>query len=349
MPTFAFAQSDARNPQYVGFRAHSGMIWAHSPDLIPQSYSRPSIYQVEWSRVALSERAWENCHCYSKFGVAFQYIDFHNPEVLGRGYALVTFTEPFLSFRRRLYVTMRAGLGPVYLDQVYNAQTNPENLFFSAPISFVVALNASLNFRVTDQWHLNATGHYNHISNGGVKLPNKGINYPTLGVGIDYILRPATLTPRTKSQDFDRDIQPYIGTFFSPRKTRADQSEMAYQGWMIGLQAGAMKHIGTFSAVGLGVELSHDGSLAKRRADFPESTGPVIVSAMAQYYLTFGRFYFSPQLGYYVHRDAVDGSTFFQRWALLYTTGSDWYVGTSIKAHGHVAEHLDVQIGKWIR
>jgi hypothetical protein len=349
MPVFTKAQSIAPNPQYVGLRAHNGIIWAHSPDLIPQSYSQPNIYQVEWSRMALSDRAWENCHCYSKFGVAFQYVNFNNPNVLGSGYALMAFTEPFLTYQRRLYITMRAGIGPVFLDQVYDAQTNPENLFFSAPISFVLALNASLNFRLTEQWHLSATGHYNHISNGGVKLPNKGINYPTFGLGIDYVLRPVTLSPRTKTQDYDREIQPYIGTFFSPRKTRADQSEKAYEGWMIGVQTGAVKPIGSFSAVGLGMELSHDGSLANRQVDFPESTAPVIASVMVQYYLTFGQFSFSPQLGYYVYRDAVEGNAFFQRWALVYTTGSEWYVGTSLKAHGHVAEHIDVHVGKWIK
>ena len=45
---------------------------------------------------------------------------------------------------------------------------------------------------------LTASGNYNHISNGGLKQPNKGINYPTLALGLDYIPNPILIQNREK-------------------------------------------------------------------------------------------------------------------------------------------------------
>lgn len=336
------------NPQFWGLKMHGGSIWAHSPDLVPQAYSHPFIAQLEWSRIALSDNAWDNCNCYSKLGVSFQYINFNNPKVLGNGYALVGFTEPFITYQNRLYFTLRAGLGPIFLDNVYDAQSNPENLFFSAPVSFVLLLNLAANYQLSPNWHLNATMHYNHISNGGVRLPNKGINYPTIGLGVDYVFRPVTLTSRPKDRDFERGWNPYVGTFFSPRTAKSDETDKGYEGWMVGLNAGAVKQVGPFNGVGLGVELSHDWSLANRLKEAPVADGPVIGSVMLLHYLMFGKFSFSQQMGIYAYRDYPSSSDFFQRYLLSYNTSGGWIFGTSLKAHGHVAEHIDVHIGRWL-
>ena len=47
-----------------------------------------------------------------------------------------------------------------------------------------------MNLKLNERTNLHLAGFYNHISNGGIKNPNKGINFPTLSLGADFNLRP---------------------------------------------------------------------------------------------------------------------------------------------------------------
>jgi len=90
-------------------------------------------------------------------------------------------------------------MGLSYLDNVYDERSNPENLFFSSEISGILLLNLTYNYLIKEQYQLNFSINYNHISNAGLKMPNKGMNFPTVSLGMDYILRPVILKPQEKS------------------------------------------------------------------------------------------------------------------------------------------------------
>ncbi|MEM9300215.1 MAG: acyloxyacyl hydrolase, partial [Bacteroidota bacterium] len=62
--------------------------------------------------------------------------------------------------------------------------------------------------------------------------------------------------------------------------------------------------------------------------------------------LVFGKFTFNQQMGYYLYRPyPTENSDFFQRYELLYLIGKRYQIGTSLKAHGHVADNLDLRFG----
>ena len=84
----------------------------------------------------------------------------------------------------------RTTAGLAYLTRVYNAGTNPRNTFFGSPINGLLALSVSVHYRFTNRLYLSATAAYNHISNGGTRQPNRGMNFPTAGLGITYVVDP---------------------------------------------------------------------------------------------------------------------------------------------------------------
>ena len=67
-----------------------------------------------------------------------------NPEVLGRVISLTPFVEPMIRAQDRLHGSVRLGVGFAWLNKVYDAETNPANLFFSTRLSFTGLVGANL-------------------------------------------------------------------------------------------------------------------------------------------------------------------------------------------------------------
>ncbi|MCU0402555.1 MAG: acyloxyacyl hydrolase, partial [Algoriphagus sp.] len=61
----------------------------------------------------------------------------------------------------------------------------------------------------------------------------------------------------------------------------------------------------------------------------------------------FGRFDFSQRLGKYLHKPEGyrESEAFYQRYQLSYRVGKHLSLGAGLKAHGHVAEYLDLRMG----
>lgn len=340
------AQEKNVNPTYLGGKFHKGFIWAHTSKLEDVSDSAPWGFELSWSRVNTSKNAWDNCNCYSKVGLSFNYINFQNPDVLGSSYNLIAFAEPFLNLNDKLYYTIRAGIGVSYLTKVFDEETNPENLFFSSPISFIVLTNFTINYKVAPQWVVNLSGQYSHISNGGIKKPNKGMNFPTVSLGADYIINPVDLMAREKVQREKGNLQ-FYGRFFTTRPdVPATDNLPVSRDWLFGLAAGAQMAVANFHGINLGVELVQDRAFKMESQRKNLRDDHHILAAMAGHHLLFGRFDFNQQLGFYLIKpDHYTDHKLYQRYELAYKINDFLLAGVSLKAHAEVAQNFDVRLG----
>lgn len=339
-------QKAVNNPTLFGIRSHYGFIIPHSKELKDISQSNPWGIQVEWSKLMISKKSWDNCNCYAQTGLSFNYFNYVNPGQLGNSYNLVYFAEPYINFRKRLFYSFRAGAGVSILDQVYDEQSNPQNTFYSAPLSFLILLNLNLNYRLSDRYTISLSGHYNHISNGGMRQPNKGMNFPTFGFGVTYSPDTYELTGYERENQKKGQWQGYARLFGTLPNVNATEIFPDERKLLLGISGGAQWYLTNFIALNLGLELVRDGSYKERAErdndDFDfHSLGLVVGNN-----LVFGKFTFNQQMGYYLYRPyPTENSDFFQRYELLYLIGKRYQIGTSLKAHGHVADNLDLRFG----
>lgn len=346
LPVYGIGQKNEYKSTILGSKFQTAFIIPHSSELREISDTYPLGFQVEWSKLKLSQKAWEQCNCYAKVGLSFAYFNYRNPAQLGNSYNLILFAEPYLTFKRNFFITFRSGAGITYLDQVYDEDTNPENTFYSSPISFIVLLNMALNYRLTEQLNLNLTAHYNHISNGGIKHPNKGMNFPAIGLGVDYILSPYHFEERDKVA-IEKGRTYGYGRFFTTRKTKTATRDFPEETKMLfGIAGGAKTRIANFNALSMGFEIIRDNTLlteAKRRGI---DITPYVLGAGIGHHFIFGRFNFNQQLIYYLYKPfEFTSKKFYQRYEVAYQINRYLVAGVSLKAHGHVAENFDLRIG----
>lgn len=331
----------------AGVNGQAGFIIPHSDELKEISESTPWGLALDFSKMMVSDKAWSNCNCYSKVGFSFNYYNYSNPEQLGNSYNLILFAEPYLSYRRKLHSSLRAGLGLTYLDQVYDEVTNPENLFYSSQLSFILTVQLKLNYRINEFYNIYLSGSYNHISNGAISKPNKGMNFPTLGLGLEYFINPVKLERKKPAEELEkRKIGKYARIFWNLRTVPETSQHPEKLDVMIGLEGCITKRLSRINGLLTGLEFSYDGLFSEeiKRGDLEGS--PFILSTHLGHYFIFGKFSFTQQFAWYAYKCyPFNDQDFFQRYSIYWQFGKLINCGFSLKIHGHVAEYMDVRMG----
>ncbi|RIV18961.1 acyloxyacyl hydrolase [Fibrisoma montanum] len=332
----------------IGVRTQTGFIIPHAADLKEISQSRPLGVELTYSRMAITQEAYDRCNCFARIGAYVNYVAFNNPAELGRTFGLGGYFEPLINYRKPLYFSVRATAGLAYLTRVYDADTNPRNTFFSHPISGLLALSFKTHLRLSSRLHAEVGADYNHISNGGTRQPNRGMNFPTVSAGVTY--HPAQTAfpdPRNWSRPaLARRFIKRVLAFGSIRTVpqTALFPERAEPLW--GLTATAGYRVSRLSAFTGGLEFADDGYTREQLRRENRDVDHRRMALLGGYELWLGRYVFSTHLGYNAYQPSQSRSErVFQRYQLLYTLQDRWVLGVGLKAILNTAEGFDVRAG----
>ncbi|MBL0742055.1 acyloxyacyl hydrolase [Chryseolinea lacunae] len=337
---------DSSRIYFVDARFHSGKILIDDPSLATLLTRPPRMAEVNFSLLKNEQRAWDYANCYTKNGVSLSYADFGNTAILGHAVSATVFTEPFIVNAKHIQVSLRCGAGFSYLNKIHNTTANPDNIYYSQHISFLLLINPTLYYAINDRWRVMAGAQISHISNGGSTWPNWGINVASGSVGVEYALQPLLLKPRKRVPFTDRDIK-FIAHAFAGRHTsdptQDAPSEKRFAG---GLNLGAAKPLGRVCALGLGAEFYYDGIAQVLEAQSGKKYNPLVGSVSLQNYFFFGKLLFGQQLAYYITPNHPSSAQkFYQVYLLEYKIKGPLYAGVALHARGKISDFLSISTG----
>ena len=333
---FSFSAS-AQTIQRLDAEVQRGFIIPHSSDLKQFSDHRPMGFLISWQTMNTKKDFWDACNCFHYLGVRFSCFDFDDNDVLGQAFTLSGTFEPVLWQNARWSVNLNSGLGITYLTRTYDPETNPENNFFSSHISFLLFVSPSFEYKISEKWSAHLSFNYNHISNGGQKKPNKGMNFPQVGAGVSYHFNQLPLPEYPMNKPDDRWMY-WLETGITMRNVGQTNNKQP----SVSMIAGAKRPVSNINGLGGGVEINRDYSLQKESGSY----GKTISAPFISHHFLLGRFDFSQRMAWYLHQpEEMEGHRFYQRYVLFFRMVSDFRVGVSLKAHGHVATHLDLRLG----
>lgn len=338
------------NTPFLGVKGHTGFIIPHTAVLQSVADTNPWGVSLEGGRVLKTAGAWASCNCFTKVGLEAAYFNYQNPQELGASYNLIIFGEPYIALRGNWSVTLRGAVGVSYLTKVYDEVANPTNLFFSTPLNFLGAASLTLDYRVLDRYVFRLSANYNHISNGGRRAPNKGMNFPTVSLGVEKHFGDRQFPTYAKRPGLrERNWYRYIFLSGSRETVKADSLHQRSGHLNTGLEAGFMRSVSNINALSGGFELYVNGAWAEAAQRQNEKVIPVRSSLTLGHALVFGKFSFTQQLGYHLHQPSIlANQSFFQRYALYYRLGRWLNAGISLQARGPVADYMDIRMGaRW--
>ncbi len=344
--TYAGEKEHSEFPMAVGIKPHYGFVLIHSRDIRPIEDSYPYGLSLELSWHYNSRQAFDRCLCFPRLGVSATFWDYDNRDILGRGANAVFFVEPFYGINNRINFSFRTGLGLAYANRPHDELTNPDNLSYSTRLSFALQVAAGVNFWLSDRMMLNIHGNYNHISNGGMQEPNKGINYPTASIGLDYYIRPAVFKPfpQTDWREESLVLTRFMASAFaSTRDLEVDGERKKYPA--AGVNIRVSHRVSRINAIVAAAEIMGDWKNREQQAMENKSDGHIMIGLLAGNDFLLGRFIFGQQFGVYLYNPHGGTPDVFQRYYLDFFITDRLTSGIGLKAHGHVADFLEFRIG----
>lgn len=189
--TLAFSQGE-RVSTRIGARAYPGYLIAHRADAsnLETHIFGAEVY-AEFERFNHPELAHYNR---LKSGITALFMDLGNPELTGRVYGIVPYFELGLTKPNRpTQIRFRMGSGLGYITQKFDIQENRKNMVIGSHVNGAMQLYflAERQFGAID---VDAGIGITHFSNASFRVPNLGINMPSLYIGLGYSIERSNKT-----------------------------------------------------------------------------------------------------------------------------------------------------------
>lgn len=343
------AQTDSTfveaRPTVLGINFDYAFLLKHSDFLKEFDDSYPLAVELDWSKHLITRRSWDFCNCFPRVGVSVAYWNWDNPDVLGSGISAIGYLEPYMRTHKKTNFFFRAGLGGVYLSKPYDEITNPLNLSYSTDLAFFLMIGVGLNYRLNDILNLRLAAKYNHISNGGNNTPNKGLNFPSISLGINSSFSPIEFpnpgkNGKRKPPDERKRISIHHFSGWS-NATVGDKDKF----YVFGFAGNYSRWIGGRSALVFGTEWIFDLSRKEQIRLNGTDESYLQAAVMAGHEFWLGRVTFSQEIGVYYYKPFRNTDDFYQRYGLNYSFTKHIFAGMNLKAHGHVADFFDFRVG----
>ena len=347
--TISWCQTDSiystSKPTFIGVSLDYGYVLQHTSSLREIGDAYPSAISLDWSKLMLTEKAWEFCNCFPRIGADAAFWNYDKKDILGYSIIAMGYIEPYFRTQKRLNLFFRMGLGGAYQTEPFNADTNPLNETYSTYLSFAIMAGFGVNYRLTNAWNLRFLAKYNHTSNGGVNVPNKGINFPSLSFGIAKSLVPVNYPNLDKVGErlAPKDKERFTLSHFSGwSNARVEDKDKFY---VFGFSGKYSRWIGGRSALTAGTEVILDYSRKEQLKLNEKSNNFLQASALLGHEFWLGRVNFGQELGIYYFNDYRINDDVYQRYTLLYNFNPSFFAGFGLKAHRNVADFFDLRFG----
>ncbi len=329
----------------TSYAIHHGFIFAHSPLVENTSAAHPTgiEFNLGWQRN--DSKSWNLCNCYPRTGLMIAYYDY-DTKILGKGVSASYFLEPNYRLGKNNFFYLKGVAGLSYLTNPFDSIKNPTNQSYSAAISGYLLVGMGFWFRLVDNWWLSGSVNYQHVSNAGLRLPNKGINWPTAGIGVKYQKdsRPYYTGNRSKEKFWKGKPPRWDVAVFGIAKKGEDEYGRKKRLPLLGVSFQGAKQVGRINMLTLSTEIFHDESLENQlKRDSIDASAVKAGIALGHEFL-LGKFIFSQRIGVYVFDQTPYYDQIFHRWGIHYMMNKNWGVGINLMAHKQVADFIDLRM-----
>jgi hypothetical protein len=324
---------------------NSGFVIVHTKDVAFTRGSRPFGLELAANWQRNDSESVNVCNCYPKKGVVLNYYNMGN-EHLGKIMSAAFFLEPVYKINQSLLFSFKAVIGAAYGTNPYDSIKNPINHAYSLPVSAYLMLGTSLYLRLSDHLSMNASLSFNHVSNGGMHLPNKGIDWPTVGIRLNYQKQAMNYYSgkRTKQKDWKSNSVRWDVSVYGIVNKQLDENGNARFFPLAGIELLGSKQVGNLNALTLATEVLTDpGHALEVKVKDSVIASPFRAGLLFGHEFLLGRFIFAQQLGYYYYSQ-MPYEHFYHRWTLVYRISNHFGGGFSLLAHRQVADFFDLRL-----
>jgi hypothetical protein len=335
----------------MGGAMHRGYVMAHDSQMTNLSRDPFPFFHFTITGQTQGHRQWHHTYNFPSLGFDFMFGDLGYPEVLGRSFAFFPHIRLNLFQSGIFNLRLQHGLGLAYLTRTFDSNNNEENIAIGTAINLAFNMSLEAEWQLADSWQLVTGMSLTHYSNGKIETPNKGLNIPSLKIGMMYAFRDAPVlmgTPVYTRSDRKRELL-VIGSagFTSAYPPGLDKSAR------YSLTSTYSFPIRQKHRLGLGYDFfySHPEKRVPEEDHTVVDHSPFVNHGVhLAFQQDFARMAFVIHSGFYLwdhgkHRDYI----YYHRAGFRYNVSRDFLINLTLKTHLFRAEFIEWGLGYIIR
>lgn len=276
-------------------------------------------------------------------------FDYGNNSIVGQGAHLNFYLEPQFKVSSNNYFIVRGSAGLAFMNRPFDSITNPNNLAYSLPVSGFVSLGPGWRTYFSKNYSVFIILPFNHVSNGGIKDPNIGLNFPSIHFGLtkqNFELNRKLSRLSADQEDKDDKNNFYLSLFYSSRTVKNGEKERFS---IFGIENSYGRRISSLLSINTAIEFYVDNALKERyRREQLINKNRYRIGLMSGIQIHLGKFELYHRLGLYLYDPGLYNGLLFHRHGLQYKLSKKIATGIEVKAHKEVANFLDFRLNyRW--
>jgi len=342
----------APQERVYGFRASYGNTIVHTPAVEVIRGARPYGFGFEYSKQSRDSATYRLCGAYPRKGIQFQYYHY-NSIYLGNAAMASYFIQPVYRINNRLSFFYKASFGFTYADNPFREDNKIDTLnqCYSLHVNPYLQLAAGWGFRLNKHLSLEWSSTFDHISNGNVNRPNRGLNWVTNSVSLLYKPFGTELPKYTRVKNKYWKGRPLTYTAGVLYVARQD-----YAGFTMGYQrtfaAGgfleASKQIGRIHGFVVGLQSYYNNLKVDPQdsaaAYIKNKHSSVLAGLYVGHEFLMGRVIISQVIGRYVTVHPGMYNNYFHQHSLRVLLDKHWMAGFCFRAHEDEADYIGLNM-----
>lgn len=336
-------------------RAYYGFTMAHHLEMQIFQEHYPA-FEFSIFKATYGKTRWEYMYNYPFVGLSYWYSGLGETPWLGSAHAVFPYVNFPLVKGDVFTFSFRLGVGLGYLTKPYHPTENHKNIAIGSHINGAVNLMFETRWRLGPKWMVAGGIALTHFSNGTVKTPNYGMNMPALTLALSYRLTRenpylrSKLYPKLEPFEFDGKRRIFFDISVGGAvKDMQSQLGVGNRFGVVTIFGNAMKSIGYKSKLGLGLDLSYDGSdivILEQRGKVPEGFFRVMKSGVTvAYELSFANAAIMMNAGMYLGGQEKSDGDIYEKLAFRYSFTEKIFASLMLKAHYARADFVALTIG----
>lgn len=356
--SFGYITSDAQNAPVwsVGTNAYYGGVLRYKPEMPKLKLTDLYGFELYAVKQTTGDKPWQARFNFPQVGYTFEYFNYGEPQELGEVYSLGTYLDFTANPAKKNQLRLNIGTGLVYSTKVYDAETNPDNKAISSKISYILRGTIHYEFKVSSNYYLNLNMAFRHYSNGKLNMPNNGMNFPAVGVGVRYTPQPREIAYfKDSTRTFDKKTR--LNISFSKAWREVWREDYKHHAFSTSIYAS--KGITKYNDLLLGIDgfWYDEESMFRAHASWaednpnvpadyqPDTNGKQLaLTAGTEVYL--GSMSVVIQGGFYLYKpQKIYDATWYQRYGLKYYPHQNIYAQVMLKSHSRTADMVEFGLG----
>lgn len=336
--------AQTRPKMAVGLNYYPGFLVAHRDDS-KNLESHINGFELQISKQQ-SVQPWAKHYHKPEVTLSLLYMQMGSAELTGNAFAVMPGFETSVYSMKNSELRVRFCTGLAYLTKKFDVYQNRRNQAIGSHLNGVMQgfFTWKKQFPSIPMQIQTGIG-LTHFSNGSFRVPNLGVNMPSLFIGSHYLLN-----QRPRKNPIKDTINPVKWQMYAAYgfKERSLTNTTGFH--IINLGLTRLKNVSILRSWRLGTDLFIDKThhFIEYPGESLKGLNPLEMTELGVYVghqVLVSRVYFKTDIGFYLYKPSNNKFITYQRLGFNYHFNQKFYVITALKTHFGIADHFTWGLG----